>query len=464
MMMRVCVLPRGRTDGAVTRDTTASGWFLDRHMQELLMMIYDELSRKSKVKPSASDKVSSPLFKRGSGFRAAVYFDRHGYFQHLVIPPETKGKTKHNDTGHSFKLHPEAVYTVVDDLELPSNKGVAKLVTGKGKTKDITSYFTLPPPAVDEDKENVLPTLPVINCKQKNPLQTRRKQAVKPQPQVTPSHQLRIDTLLSRNETHTHIITTTPSDNLKTDILADSPTSVASESDVKSCCGQVSYSDDISDDVIDCLFDDIDYLDKFFEPEPLPLATESHHCSVPVKVNSDQTETDIAPIVVSHDDDDDVIDLSSISSSSDSTISGDDVVIKEKKGKSYELSRRTIFKDTCTVKELTTKQIGRWMVFRKNFIRDIMAGKIPCERHNRYKEGNNARRIIRNESFMITAFSREQLDYIIDHLKKLFELDGLLNYDYVMSVLLIEVCIHIIMDLHQVDYHTAEKTLMTLSF
>jgi len=34
--------------------------------------------------------------------------------------------------------------------------------------------------------------------------------------------------------------------------------------------------------------------------------------------------------------------------------------------------------------------------------------------------------IIRNESFMITAFSREQLDYIIDHLKKLFELDGLL--------------------------------------
>ena len=28
------------------------------------------------------------------------------------------------------------------------------------------------------------------------------------------------------------------------------------------------------------------------------------------------------------------------------------------------------------------------------------------------------------------------------------------NYDYVMSVLLIEVCIHIIMDLHQVDYHT----------
>ena len=142
------------------------------------------------------------------------------------------------------------------------------------------------------------------------------RQAVKPQPQVTPSHQLRIDTLLSRNETHTHIITTTPSDNLKTDILADSPTSVASESDVKSCCGQVSYSDDISDDVIDCLFDDIDYLDKFFEPEPLPLATESHHCSVPVKVNSDQTETDIAPIVVSHDDDDDVIDLSSISSSS----------------------------------------------------------------------------------------------------------------------------------------------------
>ena len=31
------------------------------------------------------------------------------------------------------------------------------------------------------------------------------------------------------------------------------------------------------------------------------------------------------------------------------------------------------------------------------------------------------------------------------------------NYDYVMSVLLIEVCIHIIMDLHQVDYRSQCK-------
>ena len=30
-------------------------------------------------------------------------------------------------SGHSFRLHPEAVYAVVDDLKLPSNEGVAKV-------------------------------------------------------------------------------------------------------------------------------------------------------------------------------------------------------------------------------------------------------------------------------------------------------------------------------------------------
>ena len=30
-------------------------------------------------------------------------------------------------SGHSFRLHPEAVYAVVDDLEVPSNGGVAKV-------------------------------------------------------------------------------------------------------------------------------------------------------------------------------------------------------------------------------------------------------------------------------------------------------------------------------------------------
>jgi len=37
------------------------------------------------------------------------------------------GKSVHNHTGHSFRLHPEAVYAAVDDLELPSNEGVAKV-------------------------------------------------------------------------------------------------------------------------------------------------------------------------------------------------------------------------------------------------------------------------------------------------------------------------------------------------
>ena len=30
-------------------------------------------------------------------------------------------------SGHSFRLHPEALYAVVDDLEVPSNGGVAKV-------------------------------------------------------------------------------------------------------------------------------------------------------------------------------------------------------------------------------------------------------------------------------------------------------------------------------------------------
>ena len=34
------------------------------------------------------------------------------------------GRTK---SGHSFRLHPEAVHAVVDDLEIPSNGGVAKV-------------------------------------------------------------------------------------------------------------------------------------------------------------------------------------------------------------------------------------------------------------------------------------------------------------------------------------------------
>jgi len=64
------------------------------------------------------------------------------------------------------------------------------------------------------------------------------------------------------------------------------------------CCGQVSYSDDISDDAIDCLFDDID---KFFELEPLPLATDKHN-SAPAELSSDQTEHEAD--VVSHDHND----------------------------------------------------------------------------------------------------------------------------------------------------------------
>ena len=136
------------------------------------------------------------------------------------------------------------------------------------------------------------------------------RQTVDPQPQVTPSHQLKIDTLLNKNETYTHVVKATPSNNLKTDILAESPTSEVSDSEVNiQCCGQVSYSDDIGDDVIDCLFDDIDYLDKFFELEPLPSATESHHYGTSVELNSES-----GAIVISHDDNDDVIDLSSSSS------------------------------------------------------------------------------------------------------------------------------------------------------
>ena len=36
-------------------------------------------------------------------------------------------KSIQDHSGHSFRVHPEAVYAVVDDLELPSNEGVAKV-------------------------------------------------------------------------------------------------------------------------------------------------------------------------------------------------------------------------------------------------------------------------------------------------------------------------------------------------
>lgn len=49
----------------------------------------------------------------------------HIIHRDVIIVPT--GKVKHNNIGHSFKLHPEAVYAVVDDLELPSNEGVAKV-------------------------------------------------------------------------------------------------------------------------------------------------------------------------------------------------------------------------------------------------------------------------------------------------------------------------------------------------
>ena len=137
--------------------------------------------------------------------------------------------------------------------------------------------------------------------------------STKPHPQATSAHQLKIDSLLSRNEAHMHIVKTTPSDDIKTDILAESPTVVAADDDVSNqCCGQVSYSDDIGDDVIDCLFDDIDYLDKFLEPEPFP--SDSHHGNTTAELNSEsEAMPDVIP-VVSHDDSDDVIELSSVSS------------------------------------------------------------------------------------------------------------------------------------------------------
>ena len=100
------------------------------------------------------------------------------------------------------------------------------------------------------------------------------------------SNQLRIDTLLNKKDTNIHVIrpftaatTTVAADNGSVDfdmLLSDATGSPDASNDRGPCHEHLCSSNNISDDVMDSLFDDIDY-DDLFDSEPLPLVTEGSH-------------------------------------------------------------------------------------------------------------------------------------------------------------------------------------------
>lgn len=160
---------------------------------------------------------------------------------------------------------------------------------------------------------------------------TAANASAKSQGQATSSHQLKIDRLLDKKITNIHVIkphpkTTTNSDNIKTDILlsSDTATSPDASRDDRPCHVQLCHTNDISDDVMDCLFDDIDYHD-LFDSEPLPLVTEDnvvtprqqHEGSCDLEeLSCDALRIDDTLIeILDDDDDDDVTDMSTISCS-----------------------------------------------------------------------------------------------------------------------------------------------------
>lgn len=105
--------------------------------------------------------------------------------------------------------------------------------------------------------------------------------ATKNQPQATSSHQLRIDTLLNKKDTNIHVIklqtTSITSTACKTDVLSsDAASSPDASSNGQPCHEQSCCANNTDYDMLDCLFDDIDYHD-LFDSEPLPLVTENKH-------------------------------------------------------------------------------------------------------------------------------------------------------------------------------------------
>ena len=155
--------------------------------------------------------------------------------------------------------------------------------------------------------------------------------------EATSSNQLKIDTLLNKKDTNIHVIKPHPtaaiaSDNAKTpDVLLSSDTAAVSpledaSNDQVLCHEQSCHTNNSSHgDMLDCLFDDIDYHD-LFDLEPLPLVTEDNiktprqqehkgSCDLD-ELSCDAIELDNTIVEIPASDDEDVFsDMSTVSCS-----------------------------------------------------------------------------------------------------------------------------------------------------
>jgi len=151
-------------------------------------------------------------------------------------------------------------------------------------------------------------------------------------------HQLKINTLLNKKDANVHVIkshqtcpTALTDVNLNAVILSSK---LAASPDLgQPCHMQLCYTNNTNHDIIDCLFDDIDFND-LFDSEPLPLAKENTVNNL-YKESCDQEEShdlerscdhnmscDIVGVnddtiieIPDTDDDDDVTDMSTVSCS-----------------------------------------------------------------------------------------------------------------------------------------------------
>ena len=108
--------------------------------------------------------------------------------------------------------------------------------------------------------------------------------STKSHPEALPSsHQLRIDTLLNKKDTNIHVIKPHPmttTDNTMTDVLLlDAAGSPHASKNERPCHELSCHTTDINNDILDCLFDNIDYHD-LFDSELLPLATDDRNDNV----------------------------------------------------------------------------------------------------------------------------------------------------------------------------------------
>ena len=113
---------------------------------------------------------------------------------------------------------------------------------------------------------------------------TGTNDATKSQPQATSSHQLKIDTLLNKKDTNIHVIkpypTSTTATASNTDILSLDVAALPDASNSRQPCHEQScHTNNTSSDILDCLFDDIDFHD-LFDSELLPLIAEDRHDDV----------------------------------------------------------------------------------------------------------------------------------------------------------------------------------------